>query len=74
MERLLAVIARKQCMNQYSPAVVKTWVFLAQSTENNLSHAKFVAFQKIKANFGTIEMAKIYIEQQQDNDIEVVVI
>lgn len=54
--------------------MVETWVFLAQSSDHKLAHAKFRAYQKIKTHFGSAELAKLYIEQQKDQQIEVVVI
>lgn len=61
-------------MNHLPPSIVKTWVFLAQSTEPNLAQAKFLACKKITSYYGSIELAKIYLEQQTDKDIEVVVV
>jgi len=61
-------------MKKIPLSIVKTWLFLAQAKEAKLAHAKLNAQQKIKLNYGTIELAQIYIEQQQDQDIEVVVI
>ncbi len=61
-------------MESIHPSLVKTWVFLAQSNDHKLASAKFLAHKKIKSNYGSIALAKIYIEQQQDKEIEVVVI
>ena len=33
-------------------SMVETWVFLAQSSDLKLAHAKFRAYQKIKMQFG----------------------
>ena len=61
-------------MKTLSPSMIETWVFLAQSSDQKLAQAKFLAYRKIKMTFGSIELAKLYIEQQKDNQIEVVVI
>ena len=74
IQTVLVVIARKQCMKSFPVSMVETWVFLAQSSDHKLSHAKFRAYQQIKMKFGSIALAKLYIEQQKDQRIEVVVI
>lgn len=54
--------------------MIETWLFLARATDKKLGHAKFVANNKIKQHFGSIALAELYIEQQKDKKIEVVVI
>ena len=61
-------------MNSLPLSMVETWVFLAHSSDHKLAHAKFRAYQQIKLHFGSVELAKLYIEQQKDKQIEVVVI
>ncbi|MDT0604820.1 hypothetical protein [Thalassotalea castellviae] len=55
-------------------SVVETWLFLAQTQDNQLAQAKFRAYQQIRKQFGSMELARLYIEQQKDQQIEVVVI
>lgn len=59
-------------MNSFPTHMIETWIFLAQSTDRKLANAKFSANKKIKKHFGSIELAKLYIEQQKDKQIEVV--
>ncbi|AOW78653.1 hypothetical protein A3Q34_18505 [Colwellia sp. PAMC 20917] len=55
-------------------ALVKTWLFLLKSTDPKLARQKFIAYQKIKKSFGSADLAQLYLEQDKDNDIEVVII
>ncbi|WP_206486386.1 hypothetical protein [Thalassotalea sp. G2M2-11] len=57
-----------------SPSLLKTWLFLAQSTDDSLAHAKFLAHKKIKTHFVSIALAQLHLEQIQDTEIEVVVL
>jgi len=61
-------------MDSFSPTMISTWLFLAQSTDHKLAQAKILAYQKIKRNFGSVELAKLYLEQKKDQQIEVVFI
>ncbi|MEW6990941.1 hypothetical protein AADZ91_09665 [Colwelliaceae bacterium 6441] len=61
-------------MSSLSVTMIETWIFLAQSSDQKLAHAKFLAYQKIKQHFGSVELAKLFVEQQKDKLIEVVVI
>ncbi len=58
-------------MKCISPSVVSTWLFLAQSTDPKLAHAKFVALERIKKHYGSCDAAKAYVEQVNDREIEV---
>jgi len=55
-------------------SLVKTWLFMIQSDDPKLATQKFYAYQKIKQLFGSINMAEIYLEQYEDDEIEVMVI
>ncbi|NQZ82748.1 MAG: hypothetical protein HRT52_17200 [Colwellia sp.] len=55
-------------------SLVKTWLFMIQSDDPKLVTQKFYAYQKIKQLFGSINMAEIYLEQYEDDEIEVMVI
>jgi len=55
-------------------SLVKTWLFLIQSNDPKLTTQKFYAYQKIKQLFGSINMAEIYLEQYDDEEIEVMII
>jgi hypothetical protein len=55
-------------------SLVKTWLFMVQSDDPKLATQKFYAYQKIKQLFGSINMAEIYLEQNEDEEIEVMII
>ena len=59
-------------MRSIPTSLVKTWLFLVKSTSPELSKAKKVASREIKLHFGSKTLAQIYIEQQDDEHIEVV--
>jgi len=61
-------------MKAISLSILKTWIFLAHSTDPKLAQAKFVANKNINQHFGSIELAQIHLEQAKDKEIEVVVI
>ncbi|MBA6380324.1 MULTISPECIES: hypothetical protein [unclassified Colwellia] len=61
-------------MKRMPTALVKTWLFLLKSKDPKLARQKFIAYQKIKKSFGSADLAQLYIEQDRDNDIEVVII
>ena len=61
-------------MKRIPAALVKTWLFLIKSKDPKLAKQKFCAYQKIKKLFGTTQIAEIYIEQEDDHDIEVVIV
>lgn len=64
----------KQYMKNYPEALVKTWLFLAQSSDPKLTSAKKQARKQLNEKFGSIELAIIYLEQTFDQNIEVVLI
>ena len=55
-------------------SLIKTWVFLAQASDPKLSQAKADANSQLIEHFGSVEMAKIYLEQRKDKKIEVLLI
>jgi len=61
-------------MKRIPAALVKTWLFLIKSKDPQLSKQKFYAFQKVRKLFGNVYVAELYIEQDKDHDIEVVII
>jgi hypothetical protein len=61
-------------MKRIPAALVRTWLFLIKSQDPKLTKQKFCAYQKIKKLFGNIQIAELYIEQDNDHEIEVLVI
>jgi hypothetical protein len=61
-------------MKRVPATLVKTWLFLIKSKDPQLSKQKFCAYQKIRKLFGNADVAELYIEQESDHDIEVVII
>ena len=61
-------------MKRIPAALVKTWLFLVKSKDPQLAKQKFCAYQKIKKLFGNLQIAEIYIEQENDHDIEIVLV
>ena len=61
-------------MKMISATLVKTWLFLIKSKDPQLAKQKICAYQKIRKSFGTTDVAELYIEQDKDHDIEVVII
>ncbi|WP_286272564.1 hypothetical protein [Thalassotalea hakodatensis] len=61
-------------MKTYPETLVKTWLFLAHTSEPKLANAKKHARQQLNDKFGSIELAIIYLEQSFDEDIEVVLV
>ena len=61
-------------MKRVPATLVKTWLFLIKSKDPQLSKQKFCAYQKIRKLFGNAYVAELYIEQESDHDIEVVII
>lgn len=79
MKRYTSVIKKmllhgSHYMKCISPSIVNTWLFLAQSTDPKLAHAKFLAYQQIKKYYGSCDSAKAYVEQVNDKDIEIIVV
>jgi hypothetical protein len=61
-------------MKRIPAALVKTWLFIIKSNDPKLAKQKFCAYQNIKKLFGTTQLAEVYVEQEDDHDIEVVII
>ncbi|NQZ21981.1 MAG: hypothetical protein HRT53_07955 [Colwellia sp.] len=61
-------------MKRIPAALVKTWLFLVKSNDPKLAKQKLYAYQKIKTLFGTTQVAEVYIEQENDHDIEIVIV
>ena len=61
-------------MKMISATLVKTWLFLIESKDPQLAKQKICAYQKIRKLFGSNDFAELYIEQDKDHDIEVVII
>jgi len=61
-------------MKRIPAQLVKTWLFLVKSKDPKLMKQKYNAYQKIQRLFGNAQVAQLYIEQEEDHDIEVVII
>jgi len=61
-------------MDKISPALVKTWLFMAKSKEAKFQKSKEHAQNNITKNFGNIIVAELYIEKRRDDEIEVIVV
>jgi hypothetical protein len=61
-------------MKRIPAALVGTWLFLIKSKDPQLAKQKFCAYQKIRTLFGNTDVAELYIEQDEDHDIEIVII
>jgi len=61
-------------MQKISPSLIQTWLFLINSNDPMLSYAKGDALRAVKKQFGSVDLARIYLEQHKDNQIEVVII
>lgn len=55
-------------------SLIRTWLFLSQATDPKLSRAKADASERLIRQFGSLEMAQIYLEQSKDEKIEVVLV
>lgn len=53
------------------PMLVKTWLYIIYTSEEDMDSQKFKLRKLIKELFGTIELAQLYIEQISDEDFEV---
>lgn len=49
-----------------SPNVVKTWLLVAASQDENLAHQRKTARNRIEELFGSEEIASIYVDQMRD--------
>lgn len=59
-------------MKDFPPAVlVETWLHVMNCRNKNISRQKQAIYQKVKAYFGTIELAQLYVEQSKDEEIEI---
>jgi hypothetical protein len=61
-------------MKRIPAALVKTWLFLIRSNNPQLAKQKFRAYHKVREIFGSSELAELYIEQDKDHDIEIVLV
>lgn len=57
-----------------SPTLVKTWVMLSQTEDSQIKYARKRALKLILKYFGSVPIAEVYIEQKEDDQIEVYVI
>jgi len=74
MELQTVNIARKRYMPELSAALVKTWLFYLETTDEKLEKSKEIAARNIEQHFGSVDMAKLYVEQQSQDDIEVMLL
>lgn len=59
-------------MKGYPPVIlVETWIYLATNQNPELDHVKLPIRRAIKHFFGSIELARLYIEQVKNDDIDV---
>ncbi|MDX2370315.1 MAG: hypothetical protein QNK36_18220 [Colwellia sp.] len=59
-------------MNVYPPPIlVETWLYLTTNHSIQLEHVKRPLHRAIKNFFGSNELARLYIEQCKDEQIEV---
>lgn len=59
-------------MKQLPPhMLVKTWIYIIDSNEAEMDIQKFKLRNEIKEAFGSMELARLYIEEIADDDIEV---
>lgn len=61
-------------MKTYPLSLIQTWLFLASSTDPKLAKSKQLATSQLERNFGSVEMAAIWVEKELDKSIEVVLI
>ena len=61
-------------MGQISPALVKTWLFMAKSKEARFQKSREHAQRNISRNFGNIILAELYLEKKRDEDIDIIVV
>jgi len=52
------------------PMLVKTWLYIIYTDEEDMDSQKFKLRKLIKELFGTIELAQLYIERISDEDFE----
>lgn len=59
-------------MKKFPPIVlVETWLHVLNSKDKNISRQKNEITAKLIKHFGSIELAKLHIEQYKDEDIEI---
>jgi hypothetical protein len=59
-------------MKQLPPQMlVKTWIYIIDSNEAEMDSQKFKLRNEIKEAFGSMELARLYVEEIADDDIEV---
>jgi hypothetical protein len=58
-------------MNGFPPPIlVETWLHIVKSKDRSITRQQVVSKIKINQYFGSIELAKLYIEQHKDEEIE----
>lgn len=59
-------------MKGYPPVIlVETWLYLATTRNSELEHVKLPIRRAIKDLFGSMELARLYVEQVKKDDIDV---
>lgn len=59
-------------MKQLPPhMLVKTWIYIIDANEAEMDSQKFKLRNEIKEAFGSMELARLYVEEIADDDIEV---
>jgi len=53
------------------PILVETWIFVATSSDKSLSKVKLPIWRNINEIFGSIELARIYVVQSKEEDVEI---
>jgi len=59
---------------EYISRLIKTWLFLLRCDDPQLSESRYNAqIERIKL-FGSVALAELYLEQKQDQYVEVVLL
>jgi len=53
------------------PVLVDTWIFVVTTRNFNLEHVQLPIRRVLKHYFGTIDLARLYVEQSREEDIEI---
>jgi len=53
------------------PILVDTWLHLATNNNPDLAHIKLPIRRALKKKFGSIELARIYVEESKDKENDV---
>ena len=51
--------------------LVKTWIYIIYADEVEMDSQKFKLRNEIKEIFGSMELAKLYVEQIGEDDVEI---